>query len=97
MLDFRLKCPESRYNSGHMARGWESKSVEAQIEEKEKAIPKPVKTRTADQVQLIIEKRTLELARARVTRELASSQNPRYAQMLQQSLSELDKKIAAID
>jgi len=81
----------------HMARGWESKSVEAQIEEKENAIAESVKTRTPDQVQHIIEKRTLELARAKVTHELASSQNPRYAQMLQRSLSELDKKIAAID
>ena len=80
-----------------MARGWESKSVEAQIEEKEKAIAKPVKTSTPDQVQHIIEKRTLELARAKVAHELASSQNPRYSQMLQQSLSDLDKKIAAID
>ena len=80
-----------------MARGWESKSVEAQIEEKEKATAKSVKTRTADQVQQIMEKRTLELARAKVAHELASSQNPRYAQMLQRSLSELDRKIAAID
>lgn len=80
-----------------MARGWESKSVEAQIEAKPKFIAKPVKTRTPDQVQHIIEKRNLELARAKVAHELASSQNPRYAQMLQRSLSELDKKIAAID
>ena len=81
----------------HMARGWESKSVEAQIEEKEKAIARPVNTRTTDQVQHIMEKRTLELARAKVAHELAASQNPRYTQMLQRSLSELDKKIAAID
>jgi hypothetical protein len=80
-----------------MARGWESKSVEAQIEEKEQAIAEPGKTRTPDQVQHIMEKRTLELARAKVAHELASSQNPRYTQMLQRSLSELDKKIAAID
>jgi hypothetical protein len=80
-----------------MARGWESKSVEAQIEEKEQAIAIPVKARTSDQVQHIMEKRTLELARTKVAHELASSQNPRYAQMLRQSLSELDKKIAAID
>ena len=90
-------APKSRYNEIHMARGWESKSVEAQIEEKEKTVTESVKTRTPDQIQQIIEKRTLELARAKVRHELASSQNPRYAQMLQRSLSELDKKIAAID
>ena len=80
-----------------MARGWESKSVEAQIEEKAQAFAQPVKSRTPDQVQHIMEKRTLELARAKVAHELASSQNPRYTQMLQRYLSELDKKIAAID
>lgn len=80
-----------------MARGWESKSVELQIEESSKPIATSVKTRTSDQVQHIIEKRNLELARAKVAHELASSQNPRYAQMLRQSLSDLDKKIAAID
>jgi hypothetical protein len=80
-----------------MARGWESKSVEAQIEGKELAFVQPVKTRTPDQIQHIMEKRTLELARAKVAHELASSQNPRYTLMLQRSLSELDKKIAAID
>jgi hypothetical protein len=80
-----------------MARGWESKSVEAQIEENQTATAQPVKTRTPDQIQHMMEKRTLELARAKVAHELASSRNPRYTQMLQRSLSELDKKIAAIE
>jgi hypothetical protein len=79
-----------------MARGWESKSVEAQIEAKSEPAETQVKPRTADQIQLIIEKSNLELARAKVAHELESSQNPRYAQMLRHSLSELDKKIAAI-
>jgi hypothetical protein len=79
-----------------MARGWESKSVEAQIEERETAVAAQVKSRTVDQVQQSIELRNLELARAKVTRELASSQNERYAQMLQQSLADLDKKIATL-
>ncbi len=89
--------PRKRGTIKYMARGWESKSVEAQIEEKDQVTEKPVKPRTADQIQHIIEKKTLELARAKVAHELASSHNPRYSQMLQQSLSDLDKKIAAID
>ena len=80
-----------------MARGWDSKSVEEQVQAKSELITTTVKTRTPDEVQHIIEKRTLELARAKVAHELASSQNPRYTQMLQRSLSELDKKIAAIE
>ena len=80
-----------------MARGWESKSVEAQIEEKAQGIARPVNARTTDQVQNIMEKKNLELARTKVAHELALSQNPRYTQMLQRSLSELDKKIAAVN
>ena len=53
--------------------------------------------RTTDQVQNIMEKKNLELARTKVAHELALSQNPRYTQMLQRSLSELDKKIAAVN
>ena len=79
-----------------MARGWESKSVEAQIEAKPEFIFSETKTRTTDEVQLIIEKKNLELARAKVAHELESSQNVRYSQMLQQSLSDLDKRIASL-
>ena len=79
----------------YMARGWESKSVEAQIESKPEPVRTRVKTRTPDQVQHIIEKRNLELARAKVSHELESAQNPRYSRMLEQSLADLDKKIAA--
>ncbi len=79
-----------------MARGWESKSVEAQIEEKETATAEHGRPRTVDEVQQSIELRNLELARAKVTRELASSQNERYTQMLQRSLTDLDRKIEAL-
>lgn len=83
-----------------MSRGWESKSVEAQIEDKPELIPSNGngrKSRTPAQVQHLIEKRNLELARAKVARELGQSQNPRYSQMLTRALSELDQKIAAFD
>ena len=77
-----------------MARGWESKSVEAQIEEKESA--EQVKPRSVGEVQQSIELRNLELARVKVVHELASTQNERYTQMLQQSLMDLEKKIEAL-
>ncbi len=84
-----------------MARGWDSKSVEAQIEAKPEFITANgngnKKSRTPEQVQHLIEKRNLELARAKVARELGQSQNPRYSQMLTRALSELDQKIAALD
>ena len=79
-----------------MARGWESKSVEAQIEAKPANGNAAPKSRTPDQIQHLIEKRNLELARAKVAHELALSQSARYSQMLQRSLSDLDKRIEAI-
>ena len=80
-----------------MARGWESKSVEAQIEAKPELITSDPNRRTPEEIQQLIEKRNLELARAKVARELGQSQNPRYSQMLTRALSELEKKIAAFD
>ena len=80
-----------------MARGWESKSVEAQIDAKPANGRAAPASRTPDQIQHLIEKRTLELARAKVAHALESSQSERYSQMLQQSLSDLDKKIAALE
>jgi hypothetical protein len=79
-----------------MARGWESKSVEAQIKAKPTNGNAATKSRTPDQIQHLIEKRNLELARAKVAHELELCQSERYSQMLQQSLSDLDKKIEAI-
>jgi hypothetical protein len=80
-----------------MSRGWDSKSVEAQIEAKPHFISSEKKPRTSAEIQHLIEKRNLELARAKVARELGLSQNPRYSQMLTKALSELDEKIAAFD
>jgi hypothetical protein len=95
MLNFTGILSDSEYNES-MARGWESKSVEAQIEAKPANGNHAPRSRTPDQVQHLIEKRNLELARAKVAHELELSQSERYSHMLQQSLSELDKKIEAV-
>ncbi len=87
-----------------MARGWESKSVETQTESSETKpfIVKPAHTpenprRSAAEIQNIIERRNLELARAKVTRELASAQSPRYVEMLNHALQELNDKLAKLN
>jgi hypothetical protein len=82
------------YNPG-MARGWESKAVEEQIEaHTTTVVATGKKPRTAAQVQQIIAKRNLETARAKVRHEIASTENDRYKQMLTRSLLDLDRKIA---
>ena len=82
----------------YMARGWESKAVEEQIETKTKEFVGSVKTqqRTADQVQKSIAKRNLEAARAKVRQEMANTQNERYREMLMRSLSDLETKLSQI-
>ena len=81
-----------------MARGWESKAVEDQIESKTKefvAVTK--KHRTADQVQHLIAKRNVEAARAKVRHEIAGTQNERYKELLTRSLHDLDRKLAELE
>jgi hypothetical protein len=80
-----------------MARGWESKAVEEQIESKTRFVAVPTKTRTSDQVQQLIAKRNLEAARTKVRHEIANTQNDRYKEMLNRSLHDLDIKLAALE
>jgi hypothetical protein len=78
-----------------MARGWESKSVEAQIEELGAA--EPVKARAAvtpEQLEKQRRKTDLMLSRSRVVQQLEQSTNERYSDLLRQALAELDKQIA---
>jgi hypothetical protein len=81
-----------------MARGWESKSVEAQIESaagKEPAHREP--ELTPAQIQLLRDKENLELSRTRVTRELSTSTNPRYQQILRKALADLEAKLTHLE
>jgi hypothetical protein len=79
-----------------MARGWESKSVEAQTDEAESLrsadlenVPDP------ETLELIRKKETILLSRIRVVRDLKSAQNPRYKALLNKALRDLDAQLAA--
>jgi hypothetical protein len=80
-----------------MARGWESKSVEAQQAE---AGAEPAKSRppmSAAEAARSRDKETLRLARQRVLQQLESSQNPRHRQLLQDELFDLDEKLSRLE
>jgi hypothetical protein len=80
-----------------MARGWESKEIESQIEAAEARASLSKKKRiSAEQVQLQREREGLELSRTRVVQDLASAVNPKYREQLQRSLEHLDQKLAAL-
>ena len=76
-----------------MARGWESKSVEAQQAEASEKSAKPRPPMSADEAARSREKESLRLSRQRVLQQLEVSQNPRHRKMLEDSLADLDQKL----
>lgn len=80
-----------------MARGWESKSVEAQQEEA-KDRKSPAKPRlSAAEISKVKEKEGLLLSRQRILQQLSAAHNSRHQQVLQAALVDLDAKIAALE
>jgi hypothetical protein len=80
-----------------MARGWESKSVEAQQAE---AGDQPKKSRVKLSVEaaaVVREKEGLRLARQRVLQQMEASSNPRHRKLLQDSLTDLEEKLQRLE
>ena len=77
-----------------MARGWESKSVEAQ---QEAASEQSSQTRAGHRLPkdaaLSRQEEDLQLARRRVLQQLESIQNERHRKLLLDSLAALDEKL----
>lgn len=78
-----------------MARGWESKSVESQIEsaESRRAAARSSEI-TAIEAARIQQRESLLLSRTRVLRDIEHATNPRYKQVLEAALQHLDQKLA---
>ena len=81
-----------------MARGWESKSVEAQIDAAEHHHRSAVLEHGPDpaKLNLIRQKESLLLSRTRILRDLNTAQNPRYKTVLNKALADLDAKLSTI-
>jgi hypothetical protein len=80
-----------------MARGWESKSVEAQIDMAQAHhVTKPTNAPSTESLELIRKKETILLSRTRVVRELDNAQNPRYKAVLTKALRDLDAQLTTI-
>lgn len=78
-----------------MARGWESKSVESQQEERAQATSRGPAVAAADAARRS-ERATLMLARTQAQSQLQQACAPAYRAMLEQAIAELDKKLAAL-
>jgi len=80
-----------------MAKGWESKSVEAlagvfDVRHNVRAqnVPDPA---TLNQIR---QKESILLSRTRIVGELKSAQNPRYRDLLNRTLADLDAKLSTL-
>jgi hypothetical protein len=80
-----------------MSRGWESKDVESQQEEaaaRRAATPKTPPT--PEQLRLQSERRSLELSRTRVLKDLEAATHPRRRGQLEAALHHLDLKLGEL-
>jgi hypothetical protein len=81
-----------------VARGWESKSIEDQIAEREAQEQKSNEPKlTAEQLERRARREGLLLARSRTLTSLESARDPRYRAMLEKALAHLDKQLAALE
>ena len=80
-----------------MARGWESKGVEGQVQEREtKEDRKNKKQVSQDQVEVRRQRGILMLSRARVEIQLQGAQAERYRDQLMRALADIDSQLAKL-
>jgi hypothetical protein len=78
-----------------MARGWESKSVESQMETSQSERKETARPRLTPEVAAALRKKeTLLLARAHLQQQMQASQHPRHRVMLQNALTDLEEQLA---
>lgn len=81
-----------------MAKGWESKAVEDQVEDSKTKTPGKTKPQlTPEQIENRRRKQVLLLARTRVQRDLELSQHPRHTDQLNRALADLEAQLSALD
>ena len=77
-----------------MARGWESKSVEAQIEDSSSDFATNQEHNVSPgERQALIRKNDLILSRKRIVQQLEGSTNERYSEFLRQSLAAVESQL----
>ena len=79
-----------------MARGWESKSVESQIEAADAKSERSERL-TPEQRQLRQKRESVELSRRRVLQEIETTRSPVRRAALEQALAFLDQQLAELE
>ncbi len=80
-----------------MARGWESKSIESQIEiaESQRA-ERHAEALSPEQIRIAREREGLELSLTRVRHDLETATHPRYQEQLRAAIRHLEQKLAEL-
>ena len=80
-----------------MARGWESKDVESQVEAKKTMSPSNGSgPKTPEEISREQECKDLQLSRIRIFNDLQIATNPNHRKSLEAALEHLDQKIAKL-
>jgi hypothetical protein len=79
-----------------MARGWESKAIEAQQEEAARQ-RRPARALSPAERAAAERRHTLQLARARAEADLSRATAPAHRHMLEQTLAAIDEQLTQID
>ena len=80
-----------------MARGWESKDVESQVEAKKSMSAASTKgPKSPEEIRREQEKRDLQLSRTRIMNDLQTATHPNHRKSLEAALEHLDQKIAKL-
>jgi hypothetical protein len=81
-----------------MAKGRESKSIEAQVEDsKTKNRGKHKASLTPAEMEVRRRREVLLLSRSRVSKDLQASQNQRYTDQLSRALADIEAQLSALD
>ena len=79
-----------------MARGWESKSVESQIEDRAASRGRADK-RTREEIERQSKRHSIEMSRQRIARELQTARSEAHRIVLQSALSHLDGELRKLE
>ena len=79
-----------------MARGWESKNVEAQQADREQNAAAKSAPVSAEEAARQAKRKTLELTRSRALADLSTARTPAHRQMLEAAIRALDEQLAAM-
>jgi len=81
-----------------MARGWESKSVESQMEAAAaRRAPEHRTPQTEDQIRVERERESLQMSRKRVLKDIEAATHPRYRQQLEAALKHLEQRLKELE